>query len=199
VVPGTNYQTVSCDILTNRLGQLARFPPGIRYPVCHHSPLPRSPTSTDTLRQAFPGPNFNFAVALGFLANPGYRPLGAILGFIGIFSPGILLKLGLLPLYASWRDKPIARSIIRGLNASAAGLVFTAVWQLFLVGYIYYSADGQGGNGQTVSGPLTADPFWAVVSSGAFLACRTFGIAPWAAIPAGGVAGLAWYGVQSSR
>jgi hypothetical protein len=181
----------------NRLGQLARLPARIRHSVSFTLRI----RSNDllTLRQAFPGPNFNFAVALGFLANPGYRPLGAILGFLGIFSPGILLKLGLLPLYASWRDKPIARSIIRGLNASAAGLVFTAVWQLFLVGYIYYSADGQGGNGQTVSGPLTADPFWAVVSSGAFLACRTFGVAPWAAIPAGGVAGLAWYGVQSSR
>lgn len=179
------------------MGQFTRFPACFRNSVRHSTPLPGMLGLM--FRQAFPGPNFNFAVALGFLANPGYRPLGAILGFIGIFSPGILLKLGLLPLYASWRDKPIARSIIRGLNASAAGLVFTAVWQLFLVGYIYYSADGLGGNGQTVSGPLTADPFWAVVSSGAFLACRTFGVPPWAAIPAGGVAGLAWYGVQSTR
>lgn len=154
-----------------------------------------------SILQAFPGPNFNFAVALGFLACPGYRPLGAILGFVGIFSPGILLKLGLLPFYASWRDKPIARSIIRGLNAAASGLVFTAVWQLFLVGYIYSSAEGSGGGAgtQTVSGPLTADPFWAVVSSGAFLACRNFATPPWAAIPAGGLAGLAWYGVHASR
>lgn len=111
------------------------------------------------------------------------------------------MKLGLLPFYASWRDKPIARSIIRGLNAAASGLVFTAVWQLFLVGYIYSSATGTGSGEevQTVSGPLTADPFWAVVSTGAFLACRNYKVPPWAAIPAGGLAGLAWYGVHASK
>lgn len=181
--------------------------PGTSLPSIAHSASLTNPgwvSSRDfllifSILQAFPGPNFNFAVALGFLACPGYRPLGAILGFIGIFSPGILLKLGLLPFYASWRDKPIARSIIRGLNAAASGLVFTAVWQLFLVGYIYSSAAGDGVESQTVSGPLTADPFWAVVSSGAFLACRNFATPPWAAIPAGGLAGLAWYGVHASR
>lgn len=152
-------------------------------------------------RQAFPGPNFNFAVALGFLALPFSTPsriLGAFLGYVGIFSPGILLKLGLLPIYSSLREKAVARSIIRGLNASASGLVFTAVWQLFLVGYIYSSADGQRGEAaQTVSGPLTSDPFWAVVASGAFLSSRNFACPAWGSIIGGGLAGLAWYGVRS--
>ena len=148
----------------------------------------------DTPRQAFPGPNFNFAVALGYLACPQYRLLGAVLGYIGIFSPGVILKLGLLPLYALWRGKPIARSILRGLNAVAAGLVFTAVWQLFLIGYIYQPAAGSA-EGQTVSGPLTADPFWAVVSSGSFLATKSFKSPPWLSVVLGGLAGLAWYGV----
>jgi chromate transport protein ChrA len=156
----------------------------------------------DLPRQAFPGPNFNFAVALGILsltssANPRLAPLGAFLGYVGIFLPGILLKLALLPLYSSWRDKSIAKSVIRGLNATASGLVFTAVWQLFLVGYIYQSADGtQGGRG-TLSGPLTADPFWAVVASGSFLGTRSFSSPPWLSIMLGGLAGLAWYGVVS--
>ncbi|BEI97865.1 hypothetical protein CcaverHIS631_0301640 [Cutaneotrichosporon cavernicola] len=48
--------------------------------------------------QAFPGPNFNFAVALGALAVGHNRGLGAFLGYVGIFGPGILLKLALLPL-----------------------------------------------------------------------------------------------------
>ncbi|PWN50523.1 hypothetical protein IE53DRAFT_387155 [Violaceomyces palustris] len=82
--------------------------------------------------QAFPGPNFNFATYLGLLSVPNNPVLGALLGYIGIFSPGILLKLSLLPLYASWRRNRVAKSILRGLNAAAAGLVYTAVWQLFL-------------------------------------------------------------------
>lgn len=82
--------------------------------------------------QAFPGPNFNFAAYLGVLALPTNPALGAILGWFGIFSPGILLKLSLLPLYSSWRKNQFAKSVLRGLNATAAGLVYTAVWQLFL-------------------------------------------------------------------
>lgn len=117
-------------------------------------------------------------------------------GFVGIFGPGILLKLALLPLYSNWRAHPIARSVIRGLNATASGLVFTAVWQLFLVGYIYQPPTGTAGP-QTLSGPLTADPFWAVVSSGAFIATRNLAAPPWASVIGGGLAGLAWYGVKS--
>lgn len=82
--------------------------------------------------QAFPGPNFNFATYLGVLSLPNNPALGALLGWLGIFSPGILLKLSLLPLYNTWRKNQIAKSVLRGLNAAAAGLVYTAVWQLFL-------------------------------------------------------------------
>ncbi len=82
--------------------------------------------------QAFPGPNFNFAAYLGVLSLPSNPALGAILGWLGIFSPGLLLKLSLLPLYNTWRKHEVAKSVLRGLNASATGLVYTAVWQLFL-------------------------------------------------------------------
>lgn len=82
--------------------------------------------------QAFPGPNFNFAVYLGVLSVPSSPALGGFLGWLGIFSPGILLKLALLPVYNSWRKLQVAKSVLRGLNAAASGLVFTAVWQLFL-------------------------------------------------------------------
>jgi hypothetical protein len=119
-----------------------------------------------------------------------------VAGFFGIFSPGIILKLALLPIYSLWKDKSIARSILRGLNAAASGLVFTAVWQLFLVGYIYEPAVGRTGDGQTISGPLTSDPFWAVVASGSLLASRNYNFPPAVSIIGGGLAGLAWYGVQ---
>lgn len=82
--------------------------------------------------QAFPGPNFNFAAYLGVLSVPSNPALGALIGWLGIFSPGILLKLSLLPIYNTWRKHEVAKSVLRGLNASATGLVYTAVWQLFL-------------------------------------------------------------------
>jgi hypothetical protein len=66
------------------------------------------------------------------LAVPWNPVLGALLGYIGIFAPGILLKLALLPLYKDWREYAIAKSALRGLNAAAVGLIYTAVWQLFL-------------------------------------------------------------------
>ena len=82
--------------------------------------------------QAFPGPNFNFAAYLGVLSVPSNPALGALIGWLSIFSPGILLKLSLLPIYNTWRKHEVAKSVLRGLNASATGLVYTAVWQLFL-------------------------------------------------------------------
>lgn len=144
---------------------------------------------------AMPGPNFNYAVFLGVLSVPNNPALGAILGYIGIFSPGILLKLSLLPLYRRWRSHEWARSLLRGLNAAASGLVFTAVYALFLVGYIYTSPDGSTGR----SGSLTSDPFWAVVSACAFVAGLDFGLQPIFPIAGGALAGLAWQGVQQSH
>jgi chromate transport protein ChrA len=145
--------------------------------------------------QAFPGPNFNFAVYLGMLAIPSNPLLGAFLGWLGIFSPGILLKLALLPLYNSWRKLGSVKSILRGLNAAAAGLVYTAVWQLFLVGYIYTPATSSSVQRASTSGPLTVDPFWGVVAASAFVATQWFKSPPALTIVGGALAGMAWFGV----
>ncbi len=127
--------------------------------------------------------------------NPG---LGAILGFIGIFTPGIALKLSLLPLYNKWRRHQPARSVLRGLNAAASGLIYTAVWQLFLVGYIYKPVDDSMTcmtTGSSTSGSLTSDPFWGVVAACAFVASHSFKVPPALSVLGGAVAGLAWFGV----
>ncbi|CAD6898594.1 unnamed protein product [Tilletia laevis] len=147
--------------------------------------------------QAFPGPNFNFAVFCGVLAVNTNPALGAFLGWLGIFSPGIILKLALLPLYSKFRKHPSVRSTLRGLNAAASGLVFSATYQLFIVGYIYQSAAGSRDQ-KTMSGSLTSDPFWTVVVAGSFVASQFFSSPPWLSIAGGAVAGLAWYGVQKS-
>ena len=95
------------------------------------------------------------------------------------------------------------------------GLVYTAVWQLFLgkgvlsrrcfvltaflssplVGYIFKSASGASAASGTVNGPLTADPWWGVIAAGAFTASEWFGCPPPLAIVLGALGGLAWYGV----
>ncbi|KAE8216458.1 hypothetical protein CF327_g320 [Tilletia walkeri] len=147
--------------------------------------------------QAFPGPNFNFAVFCGVLAVNTNPALGAFLGWLGIFSPGIILKLAVLPVYSSFRKHQSVRSTLRGLNAAASGLVFSATYQLFIVGYIYQSASGSRDQ-RTMSGSLTTDPFWTVVVAGSFVASQFFSSPPWLSIAGGAVAGLAWYGVQTS-
>jgi len=129
------------------------------------------------------------------LAVPSAPVLGAFLGFLGIFSPGVVLKLALLPLYKTWRSHNIAKSILRGLNAAAVGLVYTAVWQLFLVGYIFTPASGASAASGTVNGPLTTDPWWGVIAAGAFTASEWFGCPPPLTIILGALGGLAWYGV----
>ena len=51
------------------------------------------------ITQAFPGPNFNFAVYLGALAvtKSGIpTEVGALIGFLAIFTPGLWLQAGCL-------------------------------------------------------------------------------------------------------
>ena len=93
----------------------------------------------------------------------------------------------------------MAKSVLRGLNASATGLVYTAVWQLFLVGYIYTPARGAVVDATSQSGPLTSDPFWGVVAASAFVATQWFKSPPAMTIVAGAVAGLAWFGVVGAK
>ncbi|GAA6043137.1 hypothetical protein JCM8097_004336 [Rhodosporidiobolus ruineniae] len=146
--------------------------------------------------QAFPGPNFNFAAYLGFLSLPSHPILGALLGWLGIFSPGLLLKLALLPIYGGWRKKRVVVSALRGLNAAAVGLVYTAVWQLFLVGYIHTpSSSSAPSSHSSTSGPLTSDPFWGVIAAASFVASQYFRVPPAVTIAGGVVAGLGWFGV----
>lgn len=74
--------------------------------------------------QAIPGPLFTFAGYLGALAVPmPYRVLGAILGLIGIFLPGLLILLGVLPFWNALRTHATAQSAMSGINASVVGLL----------------------------------------------------------------------------
>jgi chromate transporter len=79
--------------------------------------------------QAVPGPLFTFAAYLGAVANPSpHGVVGAVLGLIGIFLPGILVLLGALPFWDALRQKTSAQAMMRGVNAAVVGLLGAALY-----------------------------------------------------------------------
>ncbi|KAJ4991708.1 chromate transporter [Stagonosporopsis vannaccii] len=140
--------------------------------------------------QAFPGPNFNFAVYLGALTLVGTGTptvFGALLGYVGIFFPGIILAVGIQSIWQALRAKAWVVSLLRGINATAVGLVFTAVYRLWEIGYLTAeSSDGRS---------LAEEPWWVVVASVTYAETAWFNVPPAVAIVFGAVLGLAWFGV----
>ncbi|KAL8718841.1 MAG: hypothetical protein Q9225_004067, partial [Loekoesia sp. 1 TL-2023] len=101
--------------------------------------------------QSFPGPNFNFAVYLGALAMkgtsfPGF--LGALIAFLAIFAPGLVIVLGFLGVWGRLQALGWFRAVLRGVNAAAVGLVFTAVYKLWEIGRVGDGGGGSGGGGR---------------------------------------------------
>jgi chromate transport protein ChrA len=142
------------------------------------------------LIQSFPGPNFNFAVYLGSLATaqtslPSFG--GALIGFLGIFTPGIIIVTGVMGLWKVLRSRRWLLSLLRGVNAGAVGLVFTAVYKLWQIGFV--DANNQSGS------PLGRDPWWVAITATSFVGGAWFGLSAPLAILLGGVMGMAWYAV----
>lgn len=142
------------------------------------------------LIQSFPGPNFNFAVYLGSLATaqsslPSLA--GAVIGFLGIFAPGIIIVTGVTGLWKTLRSHRWLLSVLRGVNAAAVGLVFTAVYKLWQIGFV--DADNQSGS------PLGRDPWWVVITATSFVGGAWFGLSAPFAILLGGLMGMVWYAV----
>lgn len=144
--------------------------------------------------QALPGPNFNFAVYLGalaFLHTPHATVLGALLGFVGIFLPGITLAVGAQSIWRVLRKRPLFVSLLRGINATAVGLVFTAVYRLWGIGYLTPEANG----GQS----LALEPWWVVITVVTYAESAWFRVPPPVAIVLGAVLGLCWYGAVGRK
>lgn len=79
--------------------------------------------------QAVPGPLFTFAAYLGALAAPAPHGLaGAALGLVGIFLPGMLVLLGVLPFWDSFRKRVRAKAAMRGVNAAVVGILGAALY-----------------------------------------------------------------------
>jgi chromate transport protein ChrA len=143
--------------------------------------------------QAFPGPNFNFAVYLGALtaSNDGENSaVGALLAYIGIFLPGLWSVHGTLGVWSAIRGLRYVKSTVRGMNAGAVGLIYTAVYRLWQIGYI--------DEGYRQGTSLAVEPWWVVVTATSFVGGRFFGVSPWVVIIIGAVMGLIWYGVVTA-
>ncbi|KAL5119309.1 hypothetical protein ACEQ8H_002796 [Pleosporales sp. CAS-2024a] len=143
--------------------------------------------------QAFPGPNFNFSVYLGALtlASTGTPTLlGALLAFVAIFAPGLVLAVGVQSIWQVVRTKPWVLSVLRGINAAAVGLVFIAVYRLWEIGYL----TPESGQGKS----LAQEPWWVVVAAITYAETAWFGVPPALAIVFGAILGLGWFGAVGS-
>ncbi|EXJ70985.1 uncharacterized protein A1O5_05978 [Cladophialophora psammophila CBS 110553] len=139
--------------------------------------------------QAFPGPNFNFAVYLGalsLLGTPHDTLLGAFIGYMGIFIPGIILAAGFQSFWNILRTKRLVTSLLRGINATAVGLVFTAVYRLWQIGYLTPE--------QTDGKSLAENPWWVVVAVVTYAESAWFKVPVPVSIMIGGILGLCWFG-----
>ena len=67
---------------------------------------------------------FNFSA---FLGGAYAGPIGAILAWLGLFGPGVLLIYAALPFWAALRSNARAQTFLRGVCAAASGLVVAAV------------------------------------------------------------------------
>ncbi|KAG0205572.1 hypothetical protein BGX28_002824 [Mortierella sp. GBA30] len=136
------------------------------------------------LIQSLPGPNFNFACFLGAVAMVNANKsgiAGAILCYLGIFFPGLVLKNAIIPFWQFVREHGSVKMIFRGVNACALGLVFSATWLLWI------QTNTPGGD----SG------YHAVIASTAFVASGYLGIPAPLVVIIGGAMGAIEYAVES--
>jgi chromate transport protein ChrA len=126
-------------------------------------------------------------VFLGTVAV-GFNPVaGAVLGYLGIYIPGILIKFAILGVWEKMRNKPLLTSALKGVECGAVGLVFTAVYRLWKIGFINQQLQ-QGG-------PIDTDPWFVLITIASFTSCKWFRVKPPIAIVSGGLLGMIWYAV----
>jgi chromate transporter len=79
--------------------------------------------------QAVPGPLFTFAAYLGAVLGPEPNgPAGALIALVGVFLPGFLILVGILPFWDSFRRQAWAQSAMQGANAAVVGILGAALY-----------------------------------------------------------------------
>lgn len=75
------------------------------------------------LAQSMPGPLFNFSSYLGAV----YKHIpGAIVAYVGLFGPGVILIFAMVPFWARMRHVAWFKAVLHGVNATAIGFVGAA-------------------------------------------------------------------------
>lgn len=105
-----------------------------------------------------------------------------ILGFIGLFGPGIILATGFQSLWRHVRTWCAIKSALRGINAAAVGLIWTAVYRLWEIGYLKASFSTGTSLGQ--------EPWYLVIAAIAFCGNQWYRIPAPVVITFGGILGL---------
>jgi len=103
-------------------------------PLLHDSVVPSGLVSESNFlagysaAQALPGPLFTLSAFLG-TASQATSPhwIGGAIALIAIFLPGMLLLIGLLPLWNTFRNKVWAQAGLIGANAAVVGLLLAAL------------------------------------------------------------------------
>jgi len=124
--------------------------------------------------QALPGPLSTFAGFLG-AAMHGWPNglLGAALGLIGIFLPGLLTLMAALPFWSGLQKSPSVRAAMRGANASVVGILAAALYNPVWTGSVHDLADiAMAGSGFALLTFFKTPPI-VIVALGAIVgACR---------------------------
>lgn len=79
--------------------------------------------------QAVPGPLFTFSAYLGAVERLSPNGVvGAALSLIAMFLPGMLVLIGALPFWETFRQRADAQASMRGVNAAVVGLLAAALY-----------------------------------------------------------------------
>jgi chromate transporter len=117
--------------------------------------------------QAVPGPLFTFAAYLGAVVGPApHGVAGAALGLLGIFLPGMLVLVGALPFWDTFRSRAGAQAAMRGINAAVVGLLGAALYSPIWTSSIDTTEDiGVALIGFVLLTAWRARPLWVVILS----------------------------------
>jgi chromate transporter len=92
--------------------------------------------------QAVPGPLFTFAAYLGAAMTPApHGWTGATICLFAIFLPSFLLVFGVMPFWATLRQRAGVRSALRGVNAAVVGVLLGALYNPVITSAIHSAGD----------------------------------------------------------
>jgi chromate transporter len=92
--------------------------------------------------QAVPGPLFTFAAFLGAAMTPApHGWSGAAICLMAIFLPSFLLVFGVMPFWATLRQRADVRSALRGVNAAVVGVLLSALYNPVITSAIHSAGD----------------------------------------------------------